>query len=100
MKKFLQNKAKILMVCLFVILTCTACSNPRGRDGKTRLDQIIAIEETQVEKGKVSLEGHKKEKEYKKLKDSDLITIEKTDFKDAWIMDGLKELLYGQLHNY
>ena len=83
MKKFLQNKAKILMVCLFVILTCTACSNPRGRDGKTRLDQIIAIEETQVEKGKVSLEGHKKEKEYKKLKDSDLITIEKTEFKDA-----------------
>lgn len=83
MKKFLQSKAKILMVCLFVVLTCTACSNPRGTDGKTKVDEIIAIEETQVERGKVSIEGSEKEKEYKKLKDTDLIAIEATSFKDA-----------------
>ncbi|MGM9947609.1 YidC/Oxa1 family membrane protein insertase [Floccifex sp.] len=82
MKKFLQSKAKILMVCFFVLLTCTACSNPRGKDGKTKVDQIIAIEETQVERSKVSIEGS--EKEYKNLKDDDLITIEKTEFTDAW----------------
>ena len=30
---------------MLVLLTCTACANPRGRDGKTLADQIIASEE-------------------------------------------------------
>ena len=84
MKRFLQSKAKILMICFFVLLTCTACSNPRGKDGKTKVDQIIAIEETTVERGRVSIEGSDKEKEYKKLSENDLITVQKSTFKNAW----------------
>ena len=46
MKQFLQKKAKLVFLCMLVLLTCTACANPRGRDGKTLADQIIASEET------------------------------------------------------
>ena len=34
---------------MLVLLTCTACANPRGRDGKTLADQIIASEETTID---------------------------------------------------
>ena len=53
MKQFLQKKAKLVFLCMLVLLTCTACANPRGRDGKTLADQIIASEET----GATSKEG-------------------------------------------
>ena len=50
MKQFLQKKAKLVFLCMLVLLTCTACANPRGRDGKTLADQIIASEETTIAK--------------------------------------------------
>ena len=49
MKQFLQKKAKLVFLCMLVLLTCTACANPRGRDGKTLADQIIASEETTID---------------------------------------------------
>ena len=68
MSNFLRKKAKILFVCFFVLLTCTACSSPRGKDGKTKVDQIISNEEFKVKRSDVSIENMKDaklEKEYK-----------------------------------
>lgn len=105
MKKFLRNKSKILFLCLFVVLTCTACANPRGSDGKTKVDQIITSEEIQVEKNLVNvtdIDDAKLAKKYKKLADDDLITIEPTTFSDAmsdgWF-DGLIVWPIAQLIN-
>ena len=47
MKQFLQKKAKLVFLCMLVLLTCTACANPRGRlslnidtnDFNTKLNQ-------------------------------------------------------------
>lgn len=86
MKNFLQNKSKILFLCLFIVMTCTACSNPRGTDGKTKLDEIISSEKIEIQKGLVNvdeIEDQELAKEYAKLKDTDMITIEPTSFTDA-----------------
>ena len=48
MKQFLQKKAKLVFLCMLVLLTCTACANPRGRDGKTLADQIIQVKKQQL----------------------------------------------------
>lgn len=90
MKKFLQEKSRIIFLCLFIVLTCTACANPRGTDGKTKVDEIISIETIEVEKSLVNvteIEDKKLSKELKKLKDTDTITIKPTSFSDA-ISDG------------
>ena len=70
MKKFLQEKSKIIFLCLFIVMTCTACSNPRGTDGKTKVDEIIASEQIEVKKSLVNvteIEDKKLSNEYKKL---------------------------------
>ena len=90
MKKFLQEKSKIIFLCLFIVMTCTACSNPRGTDGKTKVDEIIASEKIEVKKSLVNvteIEDNKLSNEYKKLNDDDTITIEPTTFSEA-IADG------------
>ena len=90
MKKFLQEKSKIIFLCLFIVMTCTACSNPRGTDGKTKVDEIIASEQIEVKKSLVNvteIEDKKLSNEYKKLNDDDMITIEPTTFSEA-IADG------------
>ena len=68
MKKFLQEKSKIIFLCLFIVMTCTACSNPRGTDGKTKVDEIIASEKIEVKKSLVNvteIEDKKLSNEYK-----------------------------------
>lgn len=90
MKKFLQEKSKIIFLCLFIVMTCTACSNPRGTDGKTKVDEIIASEQIEVKKSLVNvteIEDKKLSNEYKKLNDDDTITIKPTTFSEA-IADG------------
>lgn len=90
MKKFLQEKSKIIFLCLFIVMTCTACSNPRGTDGKTKVDEIIASEQIEVKKSLVNvteIEDKKLSNEYKKLNGDDTITIEPTTFSEA-IADG------------
>ena len=63
MKQFLQKKAKLVFLCMLVLLTCTACANPRGRDGKTLADQIIASEETTIDASQIN---------YKDISDKEL----------------------------
>ncbi|MDO4465965.1 MAG: YidC/Oxa1 family membrane protein insertase [Bacillota bacterium] len=87
MKRFLQSKAKVLFVCLFLLLACTGCSNPRGSDGKTKVDVIIASEEVTIEKDKVNVDNLTK-KELKartsiNSEGKEVITIPATTFGEA-----------------
>lgn len=76
MKQFLQKKAKLVFLCMLVLLTCTACANPRGRDGKTLADQIIASEETTIDASKINykdISDKKLKKEIKRISKMDNI---------------------------
>ena len=68
MKQFLQKKAKLVFLCMLVLLTCTACANPRGRDGKTLADQIIASEETTIDASQINYKDISDKELRKKLK--------------------------------
>lgn len=86
MKQFLQKKAKLVFLCMLVLLTCTACANPRGRDGKTRADQIIASEETTIDESQINVSDitdKAVKKEIKSQIKDGKITIEATTFKSA-----------------
>lgn len=105
MTHFLQSKMKIFLLCCFVLLGLTGCSNPRGTDGKTKVDQIIASEQIEVEKNRVNvtdISDEELKKEYSQLKDDDVIVIQPTSFKDAlsvsWF-DGLIVWPIAQLIN-
>ena len=87
MANLLKGKMKILFLCLFVLLTCTACSSPRATDGKTKLDMIIASEEVTVRKDQVNISEIQDEdlkKEYKDYKDDEEITIKPMTFGEAF----------------
>lgn len=87
MRKMFKGKGKLLFVAFFVLLTLTGCSAPRGRDGKTKVDKIIANEQVTFKKSEVNVEEIKDEKlkkEYSKLKENDDIVIKPMSWKDAW----------------
>lgn len=87
MANLLKGKSKILFLCLFILLTCTACSSPRATDGKTKLDMIIASEEVTVRKDQVNIseiEDKDLKKEYKDYKDDEEITIKPMTFGEAF----------------
>ena len=105
MKHFWQNKFKILFLCGFVLLGLTGCSNPRGQDGKTKIDQIISSEKIEIRKDQVNIsdiEDKDLKKKYQKLDDDDTITVEPTEFKEvlsrSWF-DGLIVWPIAQLIN-
>lgn len=106
MSKFLHGHKKVLILCLFVLLTCTACAVPRGRDGKTKADQIISSEKIvlsadQVNVSEISDEAVKEEFETE-LAETGEIVIEPTSwgsvFKQSWF-DGLIVWPIAQLIN-
>lgn len=87
MANLLKGKSKILFLCLFILLTCTACSSPRATDGKTKLDMIIASKEVTVRKDQVNIseiEDKELKKEYKDYKDDEEITIKPMTFGEAF----------------
>ncbi len=105
MTHFLHKKMNIFLLCCFVLLGLSGCSNPRGTDGKTKVDQIIASEKIEVEKDRVNVSDitdEKLKKEYEKLGKNEMITIEPTSFKQAisqsWF-DGLIVWPIAQLIN-
>ena len=86
MKQFLQKKAKLVFLCMLVLLTCTACANPRGRDGKTLADQIIASEETTIDASQINykdISDKELKKEIKKNIKDGQYTIQPTTFKES-----------------
>lgn len=104
MKKTLLEKYRILLLCLFMGLTLTACSSPRGSDGKTKVDQIIALNETTLTKEQVNISeiSDKDLKEELESSTSEEIVIEPTTWGDAWSngwFDGLIVWPIAQLIN-
>ena len=87
MKQFLQKKAKLVFLCMLVLLTCTACANPRGRDGKTLADQIIASEETTIDASKINYKDISDKKLKKEIKN---IQFNQQLLKILCLKDGLK----------
>ncbi len=85
MKNFFKNKKKLLFIALLVMVSLTACSSPRGSDGKTKVNEIIASETFEVQKKNVNISEIPEElkSEYEKLSDDDYITVETTSFGDA-----------------
>lgn len=55
MKNNLFEKFRVLLLCLLVAVGLAACSNPRGQDGKTKVDQVIALEEVTLNKDQVNI---------------------------------------------
>ena len=89
MKQFLQKKAKLVFLCMLVLLTCTACANPRGKDGKTRADQIIASEETTIDASKINYKDIS-DKKLKRISKMDNIQFNQQLLKILCLKDGLK----------
>lgn len=85
MKKFFKNKKKLLFICMFTLVSLTACSVPRGSDGKTKVNEIIALEDLEVDKKYVNTSDVPDDikEQYAGYKDGDMITIEATSFGDA-----------------
>lgn len=105
MKTFLKKHFKVLLLCLFVGMTLTACSNPRGSDGKTKVDYIIASEEVTIDKNNVNISEISDEKLKAELESdsSETITIKPTSWSDAWNrgwFDGLIVWPIAQLINW
>ena len=101
----MRSKWKILFLCGFVLMGLAGCSAPRGTDGKTKVDQIIASEKIEIPKSQFNtteIGDETLKKEYGKLKDSDTITIEPTGFgatlSQSWF-DGLIVWPIAQLIN-
>ena len=89
MKQFLQKKAKLVFLCMLVLLTCTACANPRGRDGKTLADQIIASEETTIDASKINYKDIS-DKKLKRISKMGNIQFNQQLLKILCLKDGLK----------
>ena len=105
MKSFLRRNSKIIGLCLLILLTCTACSNPRGADGKTKVDQIISAERIELNKSQVNIEDISDEnlKEELQADSSETIVIEPTSWGTAWKngwFDGLIVWPIAQLINW
>lgn len=82
MKRFFRSKKKLLLVCMFVLISLTACSNPRGADGKTKIDSLISVEDTTVVKEKINIPDELV-KEYEKYGAKDEIPVKATSFGEA-----------------
>ncbi|MCF0260008.1 MAG: YidC/Oxa1 family membrane protein insertase [Erysipelotrichaceae bacterium] len=104
MSNFIHKKSKILLLCLFVMLTLTACGTPRGKDGKTKLDQIISYQEITLQKDQINTTEITDEDVKKEIESQtgDTIVIKPTTWGDAWKngwFDGLIVWPIAQLIN-
>lgn len=104
MKKTLLEKYRILLLCLLVAMGLSACSNPRGSDGKTKLDQVIALEEVTLEKDQINIAEISDEqlKEEVETSTETTVTIPPTTWKSSWQkgwFDGLIVWPIAQLIN-
>ena len=85
MKRGGGGGGELLFICLLLMVSLTACSSPRGSDGKTKVNEIIASETFEVQKKNVNVTEVPEEvqKEYENVADDEYITIEATSFGDA-----------------
>lgn len=84
MKKILLSKKKFLAVIMIMVVVLTGCSNPRGPEGKTYVNSIIAVEDTTVQRKEIDIPDDKKiQAKYKNYDGEDEIKIKKTTFSAA-----------------
>lgn len=86
MKKSLFEKYRILLLCLLMVIGLAACSAPRGKDGKTKLDQVIALNDTTIDINKVNISeisDQNLKAELEKSKETQ-ITIPTTTWAESW----------------
>lgn len=105
MMNFIQKKSKVLLLCLFVMLSMTACAMPRGKDGKTKVDQIISYQEVTLRKDQVNISEITDQNLKEKLESQsgETITIQPTSWGSAWKngwFDGLIVWPIAQLINW
>ena len=104
MKKTLLEKCRILLLCMLVVMGLSACSNPRGKDGKTKLDQVIALHEVTIDKDQVNISeiSDQQLKEEVESTTETTITIAPTTWGESWKQgwfDGLIVWPIAQLIN-
>ena len=104
MKKTLLEKCRILLLCMLVVMGLSACSNPRGKDGKTKLDQVIALHEVTIDKDQVNISevSDQQLKEEVESSTESTITISPTSWGESWKQgwfDGLIVWPIAQLIN-
>ncbi len=105
MKKTLLEKSRILFLCILVSMGLAACSNPRGSDGKTKLDQVIALHEEVIDKDQVNISEVTDEDVLATVEESDseTVTIPPTSWSSAWKrgwFDGLIVWPIAQMINF
>lgn len=86
MKNFKHKKIIIVFAAMLFLLT--GCANYRGKDGKTKVETLIALEDYTVKKSEVSI-SKDLEAEYEQYGPEDDIVIPKTTFKDTFKKDGI-----------
>lgn len=86
MKKTLLEKFRILFLCLLVAMSLSACSNPRGADGKTKLDQIIALKEETLNVDQINIQDISDEQLKEEIISSKqtTVTIPATTWASSW----------------
>lgn len=105
MRKTLFEKCHILLLCLLVVFSLSACSNPRGSDGKTKLDQIIALKEETLKIDQINVEeiSDKQLKEEIISSGETTVTIPPTSWGSSWKkgwFDGLIVWPIAQMINF
>lgn len=105
MKNNLFEKFRVLLLCLLVAVGLAACSNPRGQDGKTKVDQVIALEEVTLNKDQVNISEISDQQLKEELENSkeETITIQPTSWGESWQkgwFDGLIIWPIAQLINF
>lgn len=104
MKKNLLEKFRVLLLCLLVAVGLAACSNPRGQDGKTKVDEVIALHEVTLDKNQVNISDISDQQLKEELESSkeDTVVIPATTWGDSWKQgwfDGLIVWPIAQLIN-
>ncbi len=86
MKKTVLEKFRILFLCLLVAMSLSACSNPRGADGKTKLDQIIALKEETLNVDQINIQDISDEQLKEEIISSKqtTVTIPATTWASSW----------------
>lgn len=104
MKKTILEKFRIVLLCTLIVFGLSACSSPRGSDGKTKADQIIALKEETISKDQVNIDEISDEAVKEEFeKEGDTITVEPTSWSSAWSngwFDGLIVWPIAQLINW
>lgn len=82
----MKNKTWLVVGCIAMLLTLSACSTPRSADGKLKIDQIITLDDFTIQRKDVNIPDDLTD-QYAQYGEEDEIIIPSTTFGKA-IEDG------------